>query len=440
MPSTRQLAFEVLYKIQSQKSYSNILLDSYLKKNDLSEAEKHQLSRLVYGVTERLKLLDFNLSLYLRQPLKKLRPQVLTVLRMGSYEILFSDNVPDSAAVNESVKIAKKNSCAYASGLVNAVLRNVSKNGIKYPDENSDEYLSIKYSCEKWICDEWCEHFGKEEAERILQNSVGAPPVYIKVNTNKISAPNLKDKLRQENVDVSLVDGVFDALCLTSGNPAETKSFKEGLFHVQDLSSQIACRLVSACENERLLDVCAAPGGKSFSLSENINCTGELISCDIYPHRLKLIQQGAERLGLKNIKVCLNDAEKFNVQFGEFDRVLCDVPCSGLGIIRRKPEIRYKFIEDIDKLVDLQYHILCVSSKYVKVGGKLIYSTCSLNRRENEDNCRRFLEENKDFAAVRIDGFSDFGIVDENMINILPDRHNTDGFFAAVFERVSPCG
>ena len=438
MQNTRQLAFEVLSRVHSQKSYSNLLLDSYLNNNSLNATEKRQVSRLVYGVIERLKLLDFNLSVYLKQPLKKLKPQVLIALRIGAYEILFSDSVPDSAAVNESVEIVKKNSCAFASGLVNAVLRNISRNGIKYPDENDELYMSVRYSCEKWICDEWTDHFGKEGAVRILENSIDAAPVYIKVNTLKTTIKALQEKLNEENVEWRAVDGIDDALTIvvSSGSPADLKCFKEGMFHVQDLSSQIACRLVGASEGENVLDVCAAPGGKSFTLCENMNGKGKLVSCDIYPQRLKLISQGAERLGIDMLETVLNDASVENEEFQTFDKVLCDVPCSGLGIIRRKPEIRYKFIEDIDKLLDLQYHILCISSNYVRSGGKIVYSTCSLNRRENEDNCIRFLKEHDDFKPCCIHEYSEYGVCYENMLNILPDRMNTDGFFVAVFERV----
>ncbi|MBQ7653686.1 MAG: 16S rRNA (cytosine(967)-C(5))-methyltransferase RsmB, partial [Clostridia bacterium] len=361
MQKTRQIAFEVLYKVHFQKSYSNLLLDSSLNNHSLDRLEKRFVSRLVYGVIERMKLLDFNLSLYLKQPLKKLKPQVLTALRMGAYEILFSDAVPDSAAVNESVEIVKKNSCAFASGLVNAVLRNISRNDVKFPDENSEDYLSIKYSCEKWICDEWTNHFGKQQAVMILENSIGAAPIYIKVNTLKISVPELQKKLEEENIKSSLVPTLEDALEIEPvGSPADSDCFREGLFHVQDLSSQIACRLVDAKSGEKVLDVCAAPGGKSFTLCQNMNGVGRLVSCDIYPQRLKLIEQGAERLGIDIVQTVLNDASVENSDFDLFDKVLCDVPCSGLGIIRRKPEIRYKLVEDIDKLVDLQYHILCV--------------------------------------------------------------------------------
>lgn len=437
MQKTRQIAFEVLYKVHFQKSYSNLLLDSALNKHSLDRIEKRFVSRLVYGVIERMKLLDFNLSLYLKQPLKKLKPQVLTALRMGAYEILFSDAVPDSAAVNESVEIVKKNSCAFASGLVNAVLRNISRNGVKFPDENSEDYLSIKYSCEKWICDEWTNHFGKQQAVMILENSIGAAPIYIKVNTLKISVPELQKKLEEENIKSSLVPTLEDALEIEPvGNPVDSDCFRAGMFHVQDLSSQIACRLVDAKSGEKVLDVCAAPGGKSFTLCQNMNGVGRLVSCDIYPQRLKLIEQGAERLGIDIVQTVLNDASVENSDFDLFDKVLCDVPCSGLGIIRRKPEIRYKLVEDIDKLVDLQYHILCVSSNYVKSGGKIVYSTCSLNRRENEDNCIRFLREHSDFKKCLINRFFEFGEVEDNMINILPCKRNTDGFFAAVFERV----
>ncbi|MBQ6625110.1 MAG: 16S rRNA (cytosine(967)-C(5))-methyltransferase RsmB [Clostridia bacterium] len=441
MKNTRQIAFEILYKVQSQSSYSNLLLDSYLEKYELSTLDKKYISALVYGVIERIKLLDYNLSLYLKQPLKKLKPQVLTVLRLGAYQIFFMDKVHSAAAVNESVKLTKNNKCQYASGLVNAVLRNVSKNSLKYPDENDENYLSIKYSCEKWICDEFIKNYGKEETVNILENSIGSVPVYLRANSLKTDTDKLVEILEKEEIICEKTNSLPCALKIKlQGNPANTKAYKEGLFHVQDLSSQICCNLVDAKENEKVLDVCAAPGGKSFTISQYMNNKGQLVSCDIYEHRLKLIENGASRLGISIIQTKANDASKENDLFGEFDRVLCDVPCSGLGIIRRKPEIRYKLKEDIDKLSDLQYHIMCISSKYVKLGGMLIYSTCTLNYDENERNCERFLKEHEEFKAVEINKFSEFGIVKGNTINILPGKCDTDGFFVALFERKSICG
>lgn len=436
MPNARQVAFEVLFKVKQNNSYSNLLLDSTFEKLNIASLDRAYISAITYGVIERQKLLDYNLSLYLKQPLKKLKPQVLTVLRMGAYQLFFMDKVHAGAAVNESVKLAKNNSCAFASGLVNAVLRNMSRQGIKYPDKSDENYLCVKYSCEKWIVDEWISHFGLETAEKILENSIGNVPVYIKVNTLKISTNELVKKLENEEIICEKVDKFDDCLKVVSGgNPANTSCYEDGLFHIQDLSSQICAKIVNAGENESFLDVCAAPGGKTFSVCEGMNNKGKAVSCDIYPHRLKLISDSAERLGISIIQTKENDASKYNESFGSFDKVLCDVPCSGLGIIRRKPEIRYKLKEDIDKLYDLQYNILCVSSKYVKEKGKLVYSTCSLNRSENENNCERFLKEHKDFKKFKIESFSEYGIVEENMLNILPGDTDTDGFFVAVFER-----
>ena len=432
MHNARQTALNILMKVTQNNSYSNLLLDSTLEGELLSELDKKYISAVVYGVIERKKLLDYNLSIYLSSPVKKLKPHVLNILRIGAYEIFFMSKVHESATVNECVKLTKKNSCSYASGLVNAVLRKISENGISYCDD-----LSVKYSCEKWICDEWTSHFGREETVRILENSMGVVPIYIRTNTLKTTVHDLKKELLNENIESEEVLHVPDALkILKQGNITKTRCFKNGLFHVQDLSSQICSKLIDAKKGDRILDVCSAPGGKSFTIAEIMENYGMVVSCDIYPQRLNLVSQGASRLGIDIIETQENDAEIFNDNFGVFDKVLCDVPCSGLGILRRKPEIRYKSQEDIDKLSVLQYHIMCVSSSYVKSGGKFVYSTCSLNRKENEYNCCKFLSDNKDFKKCNITSYDDFGIVNENMINILPDRMDTDGFFAAVFERM----
>lgn len=436
MDNSRQLSFEILNKIQKNGAFSNIILDTYLEKEKPDIREKKYISLLVYGVTERQKTLDYNLSLYLRQPLKKLKPEVLTILRMGAYQLLFTDKIPHSAAVNESVKLTKSNKCAFASGLVNAVLRNISKNGLVLPEERDENRLSVEYSCEKWICDEWISHFGIDNTKRIFENSFGQVPVYIRVNSLASDTLTVKERLEKEGFEVKGSEDLPFALKIEKGgNPALSKSYEEGLFHVQDLSSQICCELTKARRDSRILDVCAAPGGKSFTMAQMAENTGEIISCDIYPHRLKLIEEGAKRLKLKNIHTLENDASKENNSIGKFDTVLCDAPCSGLGIIRRKPEIRYKSKEDIDKLKVLQYHILCTTSNYVSDKGRLIYSTCSLNREENENISKRFLKEHSDFLPVKIESFSSFGRVEENMLTVLPFMKDTDGFFISVFEK-----
>lgn len=434
--SSRQKAFEILLKIYNSNAYSNLTLDTYLKNSDTDVRDKAFISALVYGVCERQLTLDYNLSKYLKQPIKKLKPEVLIAMRIGAYQLLFMDKVPASAAINESVNLAKFNRASYASGLVNAVLRNVSKNGILLPKENGDNYLSVKYSCPSWLIDMWTNAYGKENTEKILQMSVGEVPVYIRVNTLKTDADKLISLLAEENVTAQKCDMLPNILVLKKQGSVESlNAFKDGLFHVQDFSSQLCCSLLDAKEGDSVLDVCSAPGGKAFTISEYMNNVGSVTACDIYSQRVKLINDGAERLGIDIITTAVSDATCYNENFELYDKVLCDVPCSGLGIIRRKPEIKYKSVEDIDKLHNLQYSILCITARYVKNGGRLVYSTCSLNPDENTEVVTKFLNNNKDFEITYIQDIEKFGIVENGMLTVMPFKNDSDGFFVAVLTR-----
>lgn len=434
--SPRQKAFEILLRIHTSNAYSNLTIDTYLQKDNMEGRDKAFVSALVYGVCERQLTLDYNLSLYLKQPIKKLKPEVLIALRMGAYQLLFMDKIPSSAAVNESVNLTKSNRAAFASGLVNAVLRKVMQNGLMLPKENSENFFSVKYSCPQWLIDMYFKAYGQENTEKILQSSLGEVPVYIRVNNTKITSDELISVLAEENVIAEKAECIENALVLNKqGSVENLEAFKRGLFHVQDVSSQLCSAALDAKKGDRVLDVCSAPGGKAFTICEMMENVGSLTACDLYPSRVRLINDGAERLGLDSIEAKASDATVFNESLGVFDKVLCDVPCSGLGIIRRKPEIKYKSLDDIDKLYNLQYLILCVTSKYVKENGILVYSTCSLNPKENIEVCKRFLEENSDFALCDIPCAESFGTVNEKMLTVLPHKNNSDGFFIAKFER-----
>lgn len=431
MKSARQTAFEILNKIQRNNSYSNLTLDAFLEKSPSEQQDKKFISALVYGVTERLLTLDYNLSLYLSQPIKKLKPEVLTALRIGAYQILFMKKIPVSAAVNESVKLVKSNKATFASGLVNAVLRKISLNGLK-----DDGSMPVKYSAPQWLCELWCKSYGRENAEKILEASFGSTEAALRVNSLKTDERELSEKLLKGGFICRKSELLPNAL-LAEGSGAIHKidCFKDGLFHVQDISSQLCCVALAPEENDTVLDICAAPGGKSFTLAQLMKNKGRLISCDVYEHRLKLIQEGAERLGIGNIEVLLNDGASYNKDLPKADKILCDVPCSGLGVIRKKPEIRYKKAEEVDKLSDLQYAILCISSRYLKIGGKLVYSTCSLNPNENEKIVEKFLREHADFESVRVlENIKRYGD-DTDYLTLMPHIHGSDGFFISCLRR-----
>ncbi len=422
----RFLAFKILNKIEYDKAYSNIVLDNVLSENEVASAPF--VRNLVYGVIERKITLDYILSEFLTQPIKKLSPQVLTALRMGTYQLKFMDKVPVSAAVNETVKLVKKAKCGYASGLVNSVLRKISAYDYTPPktdDKISD--LSIASSCPCELVSQFVNDYGIEDAEKLLQASVCAVPLVIRANTLKTTPQELAALLKSEGVEAECSNPSPSALIIKSGNSVfKTQCYQNGLFHAQDFASQICVEALNPQSGEVVFDMCASPGGKSFSIAELMENSGEIYAFDLYDHRVKLINDGAKRLGIDIIKGMVGDSSVYNKDLPFADKILCDVPCSGLGVIRRKPEIKYKDFTFVDKLCDLQYNILNCASQYLKQGGILVYSTCSLNKKENQNVCDKFLALHKDFKKAPLtdsDGY----------MTLMPHKNNTDGFFVAKF-------
>ncbi|MBR3868273.1 MAG: 16S rRNA (cytosine(967)-C(5))-methyltransferase RsmB [Clostridia bacterium] len=427
MTDARQTAFHALSKMERDNAYSNLLLPEIAAAEDLSRRDMLLAYRIVKTVLERKITIDYNLSLYLTQPLKKLKPQVLTILRMGTGQLLFMDKIPPSAAINESVKLSKKNGCAFASGLINAVLRKISTNGLSLPEDgDSIKFLSIKYSFPEYICEKFISYFGFETAEKIMASSLGDGNIYIRKNT-----------LKDGNFTFEFEKTDFPENCYViknTGDIAQLTEFKNGLFHVQDLSSQLCCRVLSPEKGETVIDVCSAPGGKTMTMAQMMGNDGRIISCDIHEHKLKLINDTAKRLGIDIVETHLRDGADKNAVLPEADKILCDVPCSGFGVTGKKPEIKYKNQEEIALLPDLQLEILLNSAQYLKKGGKLVYSTCTLLPEENIEVCRKFLKEKTNFRAVHIDDEIK-GKRDGEAITVLPYDYDCDGFFIAAFER-----
>ncbi len=434
--SARQIAFEILLKIEKNKAYSNLAIDSAVKASCPDSTDCAFISRLVYGVTERKITLDYIISGCLAEPISKLKKDVLVILRLGTYQLLFSDKIPDSAAVNESVKLAKNNKCGFASGLVNAVLRNVAKNGFSVPEDTEPvKRISVLYSAPEELVKFLSYHYGENNAEEFLKTALEPKKVIIRVNTVKTSAESLKKILENEGVKVKTLS-VVNALEINVNKAVyELQSYKDGLFHVEDISSQLCIQALDPFENCTLIDVCAAPGGKSFTAAEYMNNKGTVLSCDIYAQRTDLIKNGAKRLGLDCIKTFVNDATRFNGDFPEADRVLCDVPCSGMGIISKKPEIKYKNLDEIKELLPVQKSILETASKYVKSGGRLVYSTCSVNPNENRKICDAFLKEHPEFHSVKVLPDTARTVDEGDYLTLMLHTNNCDGFFIAVFDR-----
>lgn len=434
--TARQLAFEILLKIEKDKAYSNLAIDSAVKAYCRNSTDCAFISHLVYGVTERKITLDYVALKHLKQPINKLKKDVLTILRLGIYQLLFCEKIPDSASVNESVKLSKNNNCAYACGLINAVLRQVTANDLNTDSSlDGDEKISVEFSAPVELVKFLKYHYGEENTRLFLEKALEPKKVYIKVNTTKTTSDELKEILKAEGVDAEntyLEDGLMLKL---NGAVYELQSYKDGLFHVEDLSSQLCVKALDVYEGATVIDVCSAPGGKSFSIAQDMNNKGELYSCDIYEQRVDLIKNGAERLGLSCINPIVNDATVFNEKLPMADRVLCDVPCSGLGIIGKKPEIKYKKLDDIKELIPIQKQILEASSRYVKSGGRLVYSTCSVNPNENRKVCNVFLKEHPEFKSVPTLPDVKRTVDEGDFLTLMMHTNNCDGFFIAVFEK-----
>lgn len=439
--NARRLAFKTLYDIERNKNYSNISINKNFKDIDISDQEKGLATELIYGVIENKYYLNYIIDKLSKIKSKKMSTYVKISLWLGIYQILFLDSIKDHAAVNESVALIKKYD-KKSSGFVNAILRNVIRNKeniMEIDKKDIVEYLSIKYSYNQWLIRKWIEEFGQEFTEDLLEANSEKPNLYIRANTLKINRDELINKLREQGIECNKVNGIDEAIMVKNlKNIENNKLFKEGYFTVQDISSMLVGKVANPKEEKLVLDVCSAPGGKTTHLGTIMKNTGQVISRDIFDHKLKLINNTVKRLGLKNIKVENFDALNIDENsIDKFDYVICDVPCSGMGIIKRKPEIKFKKEEEIKDLPIIQKKILNNASKYVKLGGNLIYSTCTIHDEENINVVKEFLNVNDNFELVPIDEVNvDLDNQDKGYIKIYPNIHGMDGFFIAKLKRV----
>ncbi len=423
MTNLRKLAATALMRVENDGAYSNLVLNDVVKSANIEKAEAAFVSALFYGVIERKITLDFYIRKLSSQPLSKIPPLTRQVLRCGLYQIFYMDKIPASAAVNEAVKIIKKSKESRSAGYVNALLRNALRNPPKLPNDDSYHSLSVIYSCSESLLKALVDDYGIACTKEILNSAFKTAPVFIRINPLKTDVSQLTKKLCELGI-VCNTTTVSNALLLqNSGSIENNPLYKNGYFHVQDLSSQMCADMLEAKPGDTVLDICSAPGGKAFTICENMNNTGNIIACDLYEQRVGLIASGAKRLGLDIIKPQVADASVFNENFlSKFDRILCDVPCSGSGIINRKPDIKYKNFDDNTQLNDIQLSILINAFQYLKPNGRLVYSTCSILKSENEGVVSNFLSQ---FPQARLIKKHTF----------LPHIDNTDGFFTAVIEK-----
>ena len=439
--SARETALLTLTAMERRKAWSSGGLQKSIRDGNLDRRDAALATQLCFGVLQNRMLLDFYLQQFSTMKLERMNSSVRNNLRIGLYQMLFLTKIPTSAAVSEAVELTKKHSRnPKAAGMVNGILRNLARHLDELPALDRTEqtaYFSTLYSHPAWMVEELAGRLDEKELEALLRWDNSEPPVTVQVNTCRTAAAEVVASLKEEGVEVQLHPWLPDCLLLTgTGDLTKRTAFQQGMFYAQDPAARLAVLAAGLQEGDLVLDACAAPGGKSFAAAMVMGDRGEITACDIHPHKKALIQAGADRLGLTSITPFTMDSTKPREKWTEhFDAVIADVPCSGLGVMRKKPEIRYKEREELDSLPPLQEKILDTVSAYVRPGGVLLYSTCTLRRAENEDRVTSFLEGHPDF---RLEGFSlpgPIGEVREGQLTLWPQRTDTDGFFVARLRR-----
>lgn len=446
--STRETALKIVYRTLEEGGYSNILLDHSLSSGGFSPEDRAFITRLVYGVLENKLYLDWVIGRFSKIKLKKLSPWILNILRISIYQIIFMDKVPHFAAVNEGVELAKKYGARGTAGFVNGVLRSVLRNPertkIPAKEDKPVEHISLKYSHPAWMVENWVKTFGTNFTEELCRANNVPADLVIRTNTLKISVENLIKRLNQEGVTVKRGRYTPVALVIEKTLPLDKiQAFREGLFYVQDESSMLAVEVLGPEPGQVVVDVCSAPGGKATYAAQIMGDRGSIIARDINRSKLKMVQENCSRLGIKSVTTQVYDAEVLdNTLIGKADRVLVDAPCSGLGIIRRKPDIKWKKDrEHYNILSAKQRKILGNAARYLRPGGYLVYSTCTIMPEENQMVFEEFLKENPSYTPCDITELVPEPIRCESCkwgyIQLFPNVHQTDGFFIGKLMRKS---
>ena len=442
--SPRSLALETLLGAEKMGRYINLATDSSIKSADMSDSDRALFTSLVYGVTERRITLDYIISAMASRGGSHIEPRVRGILRLGLYQLIYMDRIPVHAAVNETVALCKSKG---ERSFVNAILRNYQRDGrsrVVFPSEQDDKtrYLCVTYSFPEWICASLIRDYGYENAKGILGTfSDEVPSATLRINTTKASVPEYKALLDKEGISYTDAPYAESALKLEDGAIiSKLPGYSEGLFFIQDEASQISTKILAPEAGELIIDTCSCPGSKSFGAAIEMKNEGKIYSFDLHKNKLSLIESSAARLGIDVIETREQDGKcPDETLFGKADRVICDVPCSGLGVMAKKPDIRYKKEEDIAPLAPLGLEILSKSADYLKAGGVLLYSTCTLRRDENENTIAEFLRTHEDFTLCPFSlDSNDAGCPDiksDGMLTLMPHVHHTDGFFIAKLKK-----
>ena len=425
----RELILEILLAVTRDGEYSHIALRNVLENYQyLDKSERAFITRVTEGTLERMIELDYIINQFSKTKVNKMKPVIRTIIRSAVYQLKYMDSVPDSAVCNEAVKLAGKRGFSGLKGFVNGVLRNISRNldNVKYPDKSDTvKWLSVMYSMPEWIITEWLKNYDREMVEKMLQAFLAERPTTIRCNLSQISREELAEELKKEGVKVRLCDTVDSALFISGYDYlGALESFRTGHFQVQDISSMEVAEWAAPKEDEYIIDVCAAPGGKSLHLADKLAGKGHVEARDLTPYKVDLIRDNIARIGIDNIEAVCQDATVYDeASEKKADILIADLPCSGLGVLGKKTDLKYKMNPDTqEELVHLQREILSVVHRYVKSGGKLLYSTCTIHRAENQENVAWFSEQYPEFELVRERQF-------------LPGVDDSDGFYIAEFVR-----
>ena len=431
--NARDTALEVLLQVNNANAWSDGSLKRTIAKNGLDGREAALATRLAYGVIQNRVLLDYYIGVWCSQRPKHLEPLILNTLRIGGYQILFMDKIPHSAAVNEAVEMVKRHGRPKAAGMVNAILRKFVANWMNMPplpQGTTADYLSVRYSHPKWLVKRLLDSIGPQETERFLQLDNEPVPTAVQVNPLKTTPENLEKELKAAGVSAEKhpwLSGCFQVS--GTGDLERLAAFTAGHFTVQDPAARLAAVAASPRENDRVMDVCAAPGGKSFAMAMDMGDRGDILACDIHPHKLGLIEKSAERLGIRSVRPVLADGREHHAVWeAQADVVVADVPCSGIGIIRKKPDIRDKDSKELAKLPAVQRAILDNAATYVRPGGILVYSTCTVLPEENEELTAAFLADHPEFSMEPFTLPLPIGPT-EGQVTLWPQRVGTDGFY-----------
>lgn len=441
--TARGVALQVLTSVEQEGAYSNLQLNEALQRAELSGADSGLATELVYGTISRRNTIDYFLNQYVQKGVGKLETWVRNLLRLSFYQIYYLDRIPDHAAVSEAVKIAKRLGHQGISGMVNGVLRNILRNVDKLvvpANLPTVSQIALEHSHPEWLVEKWVNWLGDEKTADICQANNVPPANSVRVNTTVITRDKLIAEMKDAGLDVIPSKLAQDGIVVRSGgNMALTSWYKNGLLSVQDESSMLVAEALDVKPNMKVLDCCAAPGGKTCHIAERLEGTGQVIANDVHPHKAKLIEDQAKRLGLKQVKCQISDAMELNNQFAKesFDRILLDAPCSGLGVIRRKPDLKWvKTEEDIANIAQLQGELLHAVSELLKPGGILVYSTCTMEPSENNEVVSTFLSQNLNFSLEMEPFLSQLPVVHQEYQNpakqgfqIFPDDYHSDGFY-----------